>query len=73
MDAFGLLTETEQKQLNPAEWAHWTARLSMSIVLNLPSVANIGDRQRLRRTVDEFLASGLPSEELQRSLRGALR
>ena len=59
----------------PYEQTHpfWAARLSMTIALTLKRVQPKDARQDLKRTLDEYLASGVPSQELQKSLREEMR
>jgi hypothetical protein len=59
-----------------AEPHFWIGRLSRSITLAL---ADLGDdrpraaREHLKATIDEFLRSPVPSDELKRDLNGDLR
>jgi len=55
--------------------AFWVGRLSTAIAMNVPRIPKRPDNaaEDLRRTLDEFLASPLPSAELKKSLKKDLR
>ena len=69
-DVLSLIPD-EYRQAHPT----WNAVLSTTIAQVLPIIKSNpeGARRELRSALDQYLASGTPSEELRQSLKEVLR
>lgn len=54
------------------DYPAWIGRLSMALAMNAAQVEKpVHVREEMQRTLDAFLASGAPSEELRQMLKDA--